>query len=137
MTVKLYRFFDAIPLLLELKNPQRWSWIMRAIFNDEKMNKASVFGMSAEDLKNPDNRLDQAFAFESKVSDRRWGLYAYLRRLCLVAMLTHYKDAHDIHDYDARLEQEMRYLIDEEESYPEVAEYLTVQDVVEDSFWDE
>ena len=137
MKEKLFKFFDAIPVLLSLKNPERWSWLIKAIFTEEQETISSVFAMNPNDKKDPNNRLDQAFSFVAYVPNRLYGLYGYLRRLCLIAMLTHYRKEHGATEYDEKYKDEIEFARQEEEIYPEVAQYMTVDEVTEFNFWDE
>jgi hypothetical protein len=52
-------------------------------------------------------------------------------------MLTHYRKEHGATEYDEKYKDEIEFARQEEEIYPEVAQYMTVDDVVMDSFWDE
>jgi hypothetical protein len=96
--MKTKEFFLRIPYLCDAKNPDRWARLIELQYEDELRNDKSVFSRNMDDIKNPSNRLETAFAFDGNV--RRM---EHCKKLVELIMLNHYRKEHGETEWDNRI----------------------------------
>jgi hypothetical protein len=109
-------------------NIDRWSWIIQAVFDEERRNPGSVFSENDADRHDPFNRVRVAFGWQCLDEPKRMA--------CMVRMAIAVQ-AHRVKEHGGSV-QELSYLkrLDETMSYPDVDAILSLEQAETGSFWD-
>ena len=127
---KVLEFFVAMPKLCGARNADRWADIIAYQYNRE-IEGGSVFDRNEDDAKNPENRMETAFAFSAKDD----GAKEQCKRLARIIMYSHYLNEHGEAKYQKMIDNEYTMAKAAESAYPEIASVMSADEAVA-SWWD-
>lgn len=118
-------FFVAMPKLCGARNAARWSDVIGFIY-DSEMAGGTPFDRSAEDIADPDNRFEVAFAWEADDENAK----DQCKRLARMLMWSHYCDEHGERQYAPMVDQEYHEAKTVEYLFPDIMALMTADEAV-------
>jgi len=129
---KVLEFALLVPALCDAEDPERWAFIIKAAYDEEK-GKPSVFQRTKADKENPGRRLRVVFGFTAFKHDARKANHCF--NLLTLWELAHYKYEHGETEHDAKIEELRSVTSFTESEYPEIAAVMSAKTASENGGW--